>query len=416
MTEKSTWKRNFILLALGRFVSILGSSIQMVAVPLFVLDLTRSGTAVATMTAAYMIPRIFLMPIAGVIGDRANRKFLMVSMDFLRGLLICLLALLAFNEKITFQVLCLSQVVMAAMDNLFEIPTGAMFPDIVPSELLMKANSIMGMVRLFPQLVGPAIGGMLYGFYGIAVVFLLNGISFIASAVSELFIVYRQEVKKDPPTFREIVEDLKEGFKFVWGHSSLLRMVLTFALLLNFFVSPLFNVVYPYTLRVIMKFSAQEFGILESSFVLGAFFANLLIVSHLFKGDMWKVMKVSLLLFGIPIVVFGVMATPTVLPTFEKATLFGLLFVNFSALGLLNPLINVPFDTAFQKMTPSHVRARAFSSLMLVSNGMAPLGAVMYGWLTDRVPVHFLYYGAGAVSLLIAVTFLLALGERRLPV
>ncbi|WP_231555959.1 hypothetical protein [Thermotoga neapolitana] len=52
MNELLHWKRNFFLLALGRFVSILGSSIQAVAIPLFVLDLTHSGSAVALMTVA----------------------------------------------------------------------------------------------------------------------------------------------------------------------------------------------------------------------------------------------------------------------------------------------------------------------------------------------------------------------------
>ncbi|MCD6550732.1 MFS transporter [Thermotoga sp.] len=414
MNDLAFWKRNFVLLALGRFVSILGSSIQAVAIPLFVLDLTHSGTAVATMSIAYMIPRIFLMPIAGVIGDRGNRKFLMVSMDFLRGFLICFLALLAARDSVTLSVLYLSQVAMAIMDNLFEIPTGAMFPDIVPADFLMKANSIMGMVRIFPQILGPALGGVIYGFYGIAIVFLVNGISFVLSAISEIFIVYKRRVEKKSAHFSQIFEDLKEGFLFVWQHT-LIRTILIFALFLNFLISPLFMVVYPYTIREVMKFSAQEFGFLETSFTTGALIGNFLIVSYLSKRNMWKAMKISIFLFEIPIVFLGILVMPGVSSNLERKILFAAFFVTFLIMGFLNPLINVPLDTAFQKMTPSHVRARAFSFLILVSNGMIPLGSVLYGYLVDKTPVHFLYYGVGVLSLLIAVLLLVVLEGKELP-
>ncbi|MDK2786542.1 MAG: transporter, family, macrolide efflux protein [Thermotoga sp.] len=414
MNDITFWKRNFVLLALGRFVSILGSSIQAVAIPLFVLDLTHSGTAVATMSIAYMLPRILLMPIAGIIGDRGNRKFLMVSMDFLRGILICFLSFLAFRNAITLSVLYVSQIVMAVMDNLFDIPTGAMFPDIVPEDFLMRANSIMGMVRIFPQILGPALGGMIYGFYGIAIVFLVNGVSFILSAISEIFIVYRQKIEKKPSHFEQILQDLKEGFLFIWNHS-LIRTILIFALFLNLLISPLFMVVYPYTIREVMKFSAQEFGFLETSFTLGALFGNLLIASYLSKRNMWKAMKVSIFLFELPIVFLGVLVMPDFSSSVERLVLFMMFFVTFLIMGFLNPIINVPLDTAFQKMTPSHIRARAFSFLVLVANGVTPLGSVLYGYLVDRVAIHFLYYTVGVLSFLIAVLLLVALRGKELP-
>ncbi|PLV59080.1 MFS transporter [Thermotoga sp. KOL6] len=408
MKNKVSWKRNFILLAVGRFVSILGSSIQAVAIPLFVLDLTHSGAAVATMSIAYMLPRIFLMPIAGIIGDRGDRKFLMVSMDFLRGFLICFLAFLASRNLVSLPILLFVQAAMAVMDNLFEIPTGAMFPDIVPQEFLMKANSIMGMVRIFPQILGPALGGVLYGFYGITVVFLVNGISFILSAISELFIVYKQKIEKKSAHVSQIFADLKEGFLFVWNHS-LIRTILIFALFLNFLVSPLFMVVYPYTMREVMKFSAQEFGFLETSFTLGALLGNFLIASYLSKRNIWKAMKVSVFLFEVPIILMGILVAPNVVAALEKATLFISFFVMLLIMGFLNPIINVPLDTAFQRMTPSHIRARAFSFLVLVSSGMVPLGSALYGYLVDSLPTHLLYYTIGISSLVLASALLITI-------
>lgn len=70
--------RNFWLFAMGRFVSLVGSGVQDGALPLFILDLTGSGTIMGTFMIISMLPRLLLYPIAGVLGDRINRKWIMV--------------------------------------------------------------------------------------------------------------------------------------------------------------------------------------------------------------------------------------------------------------------------------------------------------------------------------------------------
>jgi len=84
--------QNFWLYTLGRFVSLLGSGVQDVAILLFILDVTGSGTAMGTFMIITVVPRLILVPLAGVVGDRLNRKWIMVSMDFGRGAVILLLA------------------------------------------------------------------------------------------------------------------------------------------------------------------------------------------------------------------------------------------------------------------------------------------------------------------------------------
>ncbi|MBU7044892.1 MAG: MFS transporter, partial [Theionarchaea archaeon] len=88
-------QRNFWLYAVGRLVSLIGTGVQDIAVPLFILDITRSGTAMGTFMIISMVPRLVLIPLAGVVGDRVNRKLIMVWMDFGRGAVILFLAFLA---------------------------------------------------------------------------------------------------------------------------------------------------------------------------------------------------------------------------------------------------------------------------------------------------------------------------------
>jgi len=92
LTKTKLFEKNFVLFALGRLVSLVGSGIQMVAIPLYILDLTGSGAAMGIFTLLGMIPRLLAAPFAGVIGDRWNRKKIMVWTDFLRGILILYLS------------------------------------------------------------------------------------------------------------------------------------------------------------------------------------------------------------------------------------------------------------------------------------------------------------------------------------
>lgn len=167
-----------------------------------------------TFMIIFLAPRLVLYPLAGVFGDRFNRKWIMVWMDFGRGTLLLIIAMLAIKNLITLPLLFGTQFLISVMDALFDPSTAAMLPDIVEAEDLTRANSIVGAIDSFSHILGPAIGGILYGLGGIKMALLVNGISFVGSGVSELFIRYFQKTKKIEK-IAEVVDDLKGGITFV---------------------------------------------------------------------------------------------------------------------------------------------------------------------------------------------------------
>jgi len=168
-------RKNFWLYTTGLFISFIGSGVQDIALPLFILDVTGSGTAMGTFMIISTIPRFILYPLAGVVGDRVNRKQIMVWMDFGRGSIILLLAVLAARNVLTIPILFAAQFFVSIMNALFGPATLAMLPDIVKGEDLMRANSIVEAVSNFSYIVGPVLGGVIYGLGGIRVAFLVNG-------------------------------------------------------------------------------------------------------------------------------------------------------------------------------------------------------------------------------------------------
>ena len=398
-------KKNFWLYAAGRFVSVIGTGVQDVAVPLFILQLTGSGTIMGTFMIVTVAPRLVLVPLAGVIGDRVNRKWIMVWTDFGRGGVILVLAFLAAQDMVTIPVLFVAQLVVSLMNALFGPATGAMLPDIVEEKFLLRANSILGSINSFSYIVGPVLGGVIYGLGGIQVAFLINGVSFVASGVSELFITYVQKTRKFGKV-QEVFQDLKEGIYFVRTHRGLL-IILLFALLLNFLANPLFSVFFPYVMIVVVQFSAEQYGILQASFLTGLLIGNILIAALLAKAKVETMFIRGLLVQTVVMFVFVGLVFPSVVEALGSAswTFFSVLFCTLAVMGVFNAFVNTPLTVEIQKLAPTEFRARVFSVLEVTTQGIVPIGFGIMGILLDVAPAHFVAAMVMVIESLIVLVF-----------
>jgi DHA3 family macrolide efflux protein-like MFS transporter len=398
-------QRNFWLYAVGRLMSLIGTGVQDIAVPLFILDITRSGTAMGTFMIISMVPRLVLIPLAGVVGDRVNRKLIMVWMDFGRGAVILFLAFLAAQNLVTIPILFIAQFAMSLMNALFGPATMAMLPDIVKEDDLTRANSVIGAVNSLSGILGPVMGGIIYGLGGIQIAFLINGISFVASGISELFIRYEQKTRKFEKV-REVVQDLKGGIHFVGAHKGLLTL-LVFALVTNFLMAPVFGVLVPYVLRIVINFSAEQYGMIQTSFVVGLLIGNIIIGTLLAKARIEKMLNGGLLIETVFMVFFVALIFPQVIETLGYASwaLFSCMFVTFMFMGVFNAFVNTPLMVGMQKLTPTEFRARVFSVVEVVAQGVVPIGFGITGILLDLAPAHVISLFLFIFTLMVTVLF-----------
>ncbi|RLF86916.1 MFS transporter [Thermococci archaeon] len=396
--------RNFWLYAIGRFVSLVGSGVQDVALPLFILDLTGSGTIMGTFMIISMLPRLILYPIAGVVGDKINRKWIMVWMDFGRGVVILLLALLASRNLITIPLLFGMQFVVSIMNALFGPATSAMLPDIVDKEELMKANSILMSLNSTAYIVGPALGGIIYGAGGIMAAFLINGVSFIASGISELFIKYEQKVEKIK-NVGEVFDSLKGGLNYIRVQRGIL-ILMGFALVVNFFAAPIFAVLYPYVMRIVIKFTAEQYGLLETSFMGGILLGNILIGALFAKKKAESLLIKGLIFETILLLAFALLMFPQSIAFLLGPSwrMFGAIALVSILMGISNAFVNTPLNVEFQQLVPTEYRARVFSVLEVMSQGIVPIGYGLVGILLDKIPAHVI---ALALAVLILISVLL---------
>ncbi len=400
--------RNFWLYAIGRLVSLIGSGVQSLAIPLYILDLTGSGTIMGTFMVITMLPRILFGPIAGVLGDRFNRKMIMIYMDFARGAAILAMAVLAGANSLTITVLFIFQLLISTFDISFDPATAAMLPDIIDSDKLLRGNSILGAINSLSYIIGPALGGILYGMFGIEAVLILNGASYIASAISEIFIRYRQTTEKGKISLKSVFKDIVEGVGYMRKINGLI-LVMVFAMLSNFLLSPFFSVVFPFFARTIVGFTSEQYGFLQSGWVVGVLIGNVILGTLLSKKRQGNLFAMGLTAETLILFLLTVFFFPYFIDLFGWASwrYFAALGLPILVTGIFNAFVNTPLNTLFQKIVPTNYRSRIFSVISILSHIATPLGAAIYGFAVDRVPVHYLILVSSICNALLTLVFLL---------
>jgi MFS family permease len=172
--------RNFRLLYFGQAISQLGDWFNSVAVYALLLDLTGSATAVAWMMIVQYLPMALVGPAAGVVVDRVDRRKLMIGADLLRGCVIFGLLLVRRTDEVW-----IAYVVMActmAASGFFEPARTATIPNVTSAEELLPANAVSAATWSAMLAIGASVGGIATAIFGRDVAFVLNGLSFFASA------------------------------------------------------------------------------------------------------------------------------------------------------------------------------------------------------------------------------------------
>ena len=172
--------RDFRLLYAGTLISLGGDWFLTVALLDLVLHLTGSATLASLMLLCQSLPVFFFTPITGRLVDRVDRRKLMIVVDVIRTIA-CLLPLLARTPALL-PFAYLGVIVISIGSAYFEPASQAALPNIVGSEELAPANILMGSTWGTMLAVGAAIGGAVTMRFGRDVSFIVDAVSFLASA------------------------------------------------------------------------------------------------------------------------------------------------------------------------------------------------------------------------------------------
>lgn len=392
----------------GRFISLTGSGIQAMALPLYILDLTSSGTLMGVFSILTLVPALITAPFSGIIGDRRNRRNIMIAMDCGRGVLVCILGILAMIGSLNIYILFVLQVFISIMDSLFNSSSAALMPDLIPKDELIEANSAKGGFDAASTILGPVLGGLIYGIYGIKIVFYINSISFIISAVFSAFITYsRKAAEKETLNFKLFLNKNSEVLKFIENKKGLLQLF-TFAMIANFLLAPLFDIVMPFVLKKEVGFTSQQYGYIMGFLAAGILLGNVAILLYFKKLGLKKLMKYGFVIETTLRVVVCALVFPNIVRLYGGATwpLFISISIFCMAMEFFNAFVNTSISTNLQNLVPAEMRSRFFSILGMFSQGAMPLGALLFGILLDRMKYYTILIIVNVILILVVTIFL----------
>ncbi len=173
--------RGFRFLWLGQVVSQMGDWFDMIAVYTIALRLTGSSRSVALIMVARFLPSVVMGPLSGVVADRFSRRSIMITADLLRAIVV--LGFLLVRRPDQMWLVYVLTVFQLAFSAFFEPAKTAAIPSIVSDRELVSANAIASVTWSAMLTIGAAIGGLVAGWFGTNAAFILDSLTFVASAL-----------------------------------------------------------------------------------------------------------------------------------------------------------------------------------------------------------------------------------------
>ncbi|WP_141548522.1 MFS transporter [Bacillus wiedmannii] len=394
--------KDFHLMVSGQIITILGSTLLRFALSLYVLDITGRADIFAGLYAITSIP-FLLAPLGGAIADRFNRRNVMVILDFINAAIVLSFIVLLLTESVSILLIGTIMFLLAVVSAMNSPVVMASIPQLVPEKKLEQANGIINGVQALSNIVAPVLGGILYGIIGLKMLVITSCLAFFLSAILEMFItipfIKRIQEGHIVPT---IVNDMKEGFLYVLKQPFILKAMLL-AALLNLILTPLFVVGGPIILRVTMQSSDTMYGIgmglIDFATILGAlsigFFAKKLQMKTLYN---W------MLIIALLVIPVALSVTPYILnlgyyPPF-------ILFIFSSLLiAMIMTIVSIYVITVVQKKTPNENLGKVMAFITAVSQCMAPIGQVVYGFMFEgfSTKIYLPIFSISFIMIIIAV-------------
>ena len=219
--------RNFRRLWMAQIVSEIGDWFYTLSIYTLLLQLTGRASSVALALVLQVLPQTFVGPTAGVVNDRLRRKHVMIAADLVR--VIVVLAMLLVRSRSTVWLvypLLLAETVMAAF---FEPARNSVIPNIAAHGEVLIANTLASATWSVNLLIGASVGGVVAAFFGRDAVFILNALSFLASAVliGGMHFAEPHAESAAPLRPRDLVDfsPVLEGIRYMRNHRTLLPTV-----------------------------------------------------------------------------------------------------------------------------------------------------------------------------------------------
>ena len=398
------WNRNFIMVVLGQIISLFGNAVLRFALPLYLLNQTGSAALFGIVSACAFIPMIVLSPVGGIFADRVNKRNIMVVLDFVTALLVLVVILLLGKVNIVVLLLC-ALFILYGINGAYQPAVQASIPALLKGEHIMQGNAVINLVSSFTGLIGPVIGGALFGFYGIMPILYVCVICFLLSAVMEIFIQIPFEKKAAKGNIFAIgYGDLKKSFRYMHKEQPIIMQFSLAIAAINMILSALVMIGLPIIVTQLLGFDQEManrlYGYAQGALAMGSLCGGMgagLLAKRL------KPQKGYLLLLydGLTLLPIGI----AIMLPFKAMLSYGIILVSCFCMMFLATLFSIQIMSCLQSMVPESLIGKVISCAMCIGMCASPLGQAIYGGLFELLKgrVFVLFFVAAILTVMLAL-------------
>lgn len=389
--------RRFTLIWAGLIVSMIGSQMQQWVLFWHISELSRAPIAVSIVGGVRFIAVLVFSLVGGLVADRYNRRnilYVTQSMSAMVALALGLLTLL--NVVQLWHIYVLTAIQASAMA--FDLPARqSLVPNLVPREDLPSAFSLQSIAFSTGAIAGPALSGIVIGYWGLASAYLLNAVSFLAVIVA---LVAMGTVPQQRSASRKGLEaalvDIRDGIHFI-RHQPLILSSMILDFFATFFASA--NTLLPYFSQYVLHIGEVAYGWLAAAPSIGSVMVGLVVSQFNAVRRQGLLLTGSVVVFGLATILFGI------------SRLYAVVFFALALSGAADSVSTIIRNTIRNLNTPDSLRGRMTGVNQIFFMGGPQLGEVEAGAVAQAFGVPFAIFSGG-----VGVILIVALIAARWPV
>lgn len=390
--KMNIWKKPILLLS-GIGISYLGNWIYLIALNLSILELTGSAAAVAGLYIIRPIAVLLTNTWAGSVIDRVNKRYLMIAIDLIRGVLVFCIPFIG-SLWIIYTILLMINIV----GSFFGPSSSVYITKLIPRDNRKRFNSIMSMTNSGAFLLGPAIAGILIMHVGTELCIIINAVTFLVCAFFIYLLPNVDEKSNNPQLYihwKMIMKDwiIVKNFVLKARNFIIIYLLFQLALLIGFSLDSQ-EVTF---IKQNIKLSDRDYGIIVSITGIGS------LTGAAVAAILAKKLQLKLYL-GV-----GMLLTSVGYVGFYSSYNFLTATLAFIFLGFFMAFANAGYATFFQNNVPIEIMGR-FSSIADMFQGVVQIGlTLLLGLFAEWFTLQLVCLIFSIVGTVLAVILLLTI-------
>ena len=376
--QQKLFNKDYLLIVQGNAISAIGDVLYSVAIGYWVFAKTGSTTLMGIMSSISLFVVMFISPLAGSMIDKIDRKFVIVGMDVLRGIIMLAVSYLAYQGILGVPFVLIAAFLAALAAVFFSPAISTTLLDVIPHDDMVQGQSIQGTITSLINLAGKTFSGVLVVFFGVPLIIFINGISYFLSALTEVFI-------KVPPTkqqsnkieLKKIAGDLKLALKDIFS-DPYLKIFIPFAIIVNFLGAGTGTMLLPFMMS--KGYSVDYYGYITAIETLASLLVVVVLSVVKFKAKTRYYMMSAGFIGSSLVYIIGFLSND-----------FALMAVSFFVGSLLNAVGNAIFNAALMLSLPNVNRGAIIGFVQSATTGGSALSSVAYGVICDIVPIVLVF-------------------------